>query len=93
MKLGHLLRQMIISRMVNVSEFEVNFSVATFKKFMIYHLLFFYVGPGACLVVLIFDSKHTINNMSFWASTQNKASFVVQMIQWFACIFVLGSWF
>jgi len=79
--------------MVNVSEFQVHFNVAVFIKFMIYHILLFYVGPISCLFVLIFDTKHTINNMSFWISTQNKGSFVVQMIQWVSCIIVLGSWF
>ncbi|CDW75954.1 UNKNOWN [Stylonychia lemnae] len=86
------LKQIFLNRLINVSEFQVEFKFGTFLKFMIYHLLFFYLGPLASILVLIFDTKQIVNNMSFWITTGNKASFFTQIIQWIATITVCGSW-
>eukprot|EP00347_Sterkiella_histriomuscorum_P010073 403338785 len=86
------LEQHFAKRVVNISEFQVEFKLLNFIKFMIYHLLFFYIGPFASLIVLMVDSKYIMNNISFWVTTKNVPSFIVQLIQWISCMIVIGSW-
>ena len=54
--LQKLMKQNILSRIVNVSEFQVVFNFTYFIKFFFYHILFFYTGPTAVLPVLAIDS-------------------------------------
>eukprot|EP00347_Sterkiella_histriomuscorum_P009873 403339548 len=88
----NMMQKLFLNRLVNVSEFQVEFHFAVFIKFMLYHLMFFYMGPSSCIPVLIFDSKHVMNNMSFWVTTKNRASFIVQTLQWISCMIIIGSW-
>ena len=92
MMIQKMMKQNLLSRIVNVSEFQVVFKFNYFIKFLFYHILFFYMGPAASLPVLLLDSTQAVNNMSFWVTTKNKVSFIVQLIQWVACITILGSW-
>ena len=82
----------MISKLANVSEYMVEFRPLRFMKYMMYHLLFFYVGVAVNLLILIFDTKYIINNMSFWISTKNPVSFFVQIIQWISIMVINGSW-
>eukprot|EP00347_Sterkiella_histriomuscorum_P018466 403345412 len=91
-KVKNTLQKLFLNRMVNVSEFQVEFHFETFLKFMMYHLMFFYFGSISCIPVLIFDSKHVMNNMSFWVTTKNRTSFIVQTLQWISCMIIIGSW-
>lgn len=78
--IGMLLRRNLLSRIVNISEFQVHFDLKIFLKFMVYHFMFFYFGFLTIIPVFLIDSFQAVNNMSFWISTGNKTSFFVQVI-------------
>ena len=46
----------VMSKMINVSEYMINFKVGVFIKFFVYHLFFFYFGFFGLLPMIIIDS-------------------------------------
>lgn len=78
--------------MLNVSEYLVEFKVGRSIKFMLYHLVFFYLGFVANIFIWMFDSRQLINNMSFWITTKNSPSFYTQIFQWLTNMIVMFMW-
>ena len=64
----------IISRIIDVSEFRVEFRIGPFLKFWLYHLLFFYFGFFSLLVIVPVDTIALAKNMSFWFGAKNRIS-------------------
>ena len=69
---------------------KTRFHVLRFLKFLIYHILFFTLGPIAALPVLIIDGRILVHNMGFVGCNFN---FFNQMIPTFCAQSGVILWF
>ncbi|CDW91059.1 UNKNOWN [Stylonychia lemnae] len=91
-RMDDAMKTKILQKMLNVSEYQINFSFKQFIKYIFYHLLFFYLGIFANLVIMITDSPQAVNNMSFWITTRDKISFFTQLFQWLSNLTIIMAW-
>lgn len=91
-RLARIIGGNLATKIVNVSEYMIQFKVLVFLKFWIYHLLFFYVGFLSLLVITIVDSFSLVINMQFWFSSKVKATFILQIMQWLCVLTTTLFW-
>lgn len=72
----------IVSKVVNISEFEVNFKIKVFLKFFFYQILFYVFGLMGVPIMLMFENMAMINNMYFWFKAGSTMVFVVGVMSW-----------
>ena len=46
-------------------------------KSLIYHILFMFLGPLCCLILLCFDNSNFINNLGFWPGSKSSRKFFI----------------
>ena len=82
----------MITKIVDISEYKVEFKVGRFFKMFVYHILFFIIGPLVTLLMGIFDSFSLANNACFSPFTNQKFIFFLQLFQWLATVYFFITW-
>lgn len=59
----------LLSKVINISEYKVDFKVKEFLKIFFYHLLFYALGPIALIIIGCLSSFNLAKNMGFMFST------------------------
>jgi len=57
------MRDLFLKKIVDISEYRVNFKALVFLKFFFYHLISFYLYPLIFVVVPLIDSMNLVHNM------------------------------
>eukprot|EP00347_Sterkiella_histriomuscorum_P001687 403371064 len=72
----------LMKKMVNISEYTVDFHLSNFIKLFLYHLVFFFFGPVILIIVPIFDSFAMARNMLFYGNGALPFFVYWQYFQW-----------
>ena len=75
--MANAVRENVLNKMVNVSEYIVTFNVKRFIKIFLYHYLFFYIGPLIVPIIAIGDNLQLARNMAFWVPNRLMPSFIL----------------
>lgn len=75
------MQQQIIDKVIDVSEYEINFSLYNLSRFFLYHFLYFFCLPLCWLLVLSTQTKSLLKNMYFWP--RNHFNFKIQSLAFF----------
>ena len=60
-----------MERVVNVSEYVVQFNAKQFVKFFFFNILGFYLGPLGSAIIALIDTSHMARNtVFFWNGKQ-----------------------
>ena len=81
-----------ITNVLDVSEYKVKFKFFRLLKYMIYHLIFFFLGPLIIPILWIFESKSMAENASFLPTKSGKSVFFLQYFQWLICTSINVFW-
>ncbi len=80
----------VVAKVLDISEFSTNFNTTRFIRVIIYHLLYFFFGPLIVVpIISFFDSFSLTQNMGFWFGTNDKFSFVAQLLIHMASAYML----
>lgn len=75
-KMQEVIKDAVLSKVIDASEFVVKFNLKVFVKVWIYHLLFFYFGFVALAFIIPIDSLALAINMGFWFSRGNNSIWI-----------------
>lgn len=80
-KMKNAIRDAVLYKVVDASEYIVKFRPLIFIKFWIYHLLFFYSGFWSIPIISSIDSFALCQNMGFWPKRGMLMPFFFQLTQ------------
>ena len=60
----------LVHKVLDFSEYMVDFNFGRFFRTFLYHYIYFYFGMLSTPLVLIFDTIGLARNMSFWFGTK-----------------------
>jgi hypothetical protein len=76
------LNSSIVSKIVDISEYTIEFNIPRFLLAFIYHCLFFTIGPLSLPIIIYTSSRGYAANMGFWCSSKVIFSLIMQYNQW-----------